>query len=106
MEIIKLKNSVIENIDTDMTCLSEGCWTCGYGSDYCTTITIRFDDNDRLRAERHSEYDYDEDFSIGYFVRLFCQNFENIQEMDKEDFIQWFKNEVSSQFSRVEFNEY
>lgn len=106
MVIIKLKDCSIENINTNMICYFEGCHTCGYGSDYCTEITIRFDDHSRMVAEYHSEYDYDEDFSIGYFVRLFCQNFESIQNMTKDDFIYWFKNEVGNQFFGVQFNDY
>lgn len=98
MTIIKLKDCSIENIDTDMTCYSEGCETCGYGSDYCTEVTVEFDDYTSINAEYHSEYNYDDNFSIGYFVRLFCQNFEKIQNMTKDTFIEWFKNTVSEDF--------
>lgn len=98
MVIIKLKDSAIENIDTDMTCYDEGCPTCGYGSDYCTEIVIKFSDNNYIRAEYHDSYDYSDTFSIGYFVRLFCQNIQNIESMTKDEFIGWFKATVSNDF--------
>ena len=98
MIVIKLKDSAIENIKTDMTCLSEGCETCGYGSDYCTEIAIKFSDNTYYHAEYHESYNYSDSFSIGYFVRLFCQNIQTIETMTKDEFIDWFKATVSNDF--------
>lgn len=98
MVIIKLKDSAIENIDTDMTCYDEGCPTCGYGSDYCTEVVIKFSDNSYIHAEYHESDDCSDTFSIGYFVRLFCQNIQNIESMTKDEFIGWFKATVSNDF--------
>lgn len=99
MVIIKLKDSAIENIDTDMTCYNEGCVTCGYGSDYCTEVGIRFSDNTYYHAEYHESYNYSDSFSIGYFVRLFCQNVSNIEVMSKDEFIDWLRATLSKDFN-------
>ena len=98
MDIIKLKDVAIKNIDTDMNCLSEGCVTCGYGSDYCTEVAIKFSDNSYIHAEYHESYNYSDKFSIGYFVRLFCQNIQTIELMTKDEFVGWFKATVSEDF--------
>lgn len=104
MIIIKLKDSAIENIDTDMTCLSEGCETCGYGSDYCTEIAIKFSDNTYYHAEYHESYNYSDSFSIWYFVRLFCQNIQTIEAMTKDEFIDWIRYKLSNDFhNKVSF---
>lgn len=99
MTIIKLRDSAIENIDTDMTCYDEGCPTCGYGSDYCTEVAIKFSDNTYYHAEYHTSYNYSDSFSIEYFVRLFCQNIQNIEAMTKDEFIDWIRAKLSNDFN-------
>lgn len=104
MDIIKLKDVAIKNIETDMYCLSEGCPTCGYGSDYCTEVDIYFNDGTRLGCKLHESNGYSTDFSVGYFVILFCSNLQNIQEMSKNDFVEWFKDIISKDFyGRIDF---
>jgi hypothetical protein len=98
--IIELKDGAVTDIYTDQCCYSGGCETCGYGSDYCTELTITFDDNDTYTAERHKMYDYDENFSIGYFVKLFCANVDNFAEMTKEEFKHFIANKIKEDFER------
>lgn len=105
MQIVKLTDSYISDIQTDLDCLSRGCETCGYGSDYCTTVKIYFGDSwsDKICAEYHNSYSFSESFSIGYFVRMFCNNIEAIQNMSKDEFQKWFMKTVENDFSGVKF---
>ena len=98
MKIIKLKDNAVINIKTDNYCYDRGCDTCGYDSDYCTELTITFDDMDTYTYERHQMYHYDENFSIGYFVKLFCSNIDTFANMAKEEFKKFIENKIKEDF--------
>ena len=98
MEIIKLKDNAVIDIKTDNYCYNRGCDTCGYGSDYCKELVVRFDDMDTYTYERHQMYDYDESFSIGYFIKLFCANIDTFVNMTKEEFKEFIDNKIKEDF--------
>ena len=97
MEIIKLADDVVTAIDTDHSYIS-GCPTCDYGSDYCTQIEIEFNIHKGIRFERHQMYNYDEDFSIGYFIKLFCGNYEKFVTMTADEFVEFITTEIKKDF--------
>lgn len=97
MEIIKLVDDAVINIYTDHDYIS-GCPTCDYGSDYCTEVIIAFNNHKRIIIERHQMYDFDEDFSIGYFIKLFCSNNEKFASMTADEFIEFITTEIKKDF--------
>lgn len=112
-EIVKLQDCSIVDIQTDMDCLSAGCKTCGYGSDYCTTVKVAiFNGEDKdyrnkytyLEAEYHESYNFSEEFSIGYFIRLFAKNYEKITTFTKKEFIDWYKDVLKKDFEEIVLN--
>lgn len=98
MEIIKLVDDAVTNIYTDHQCYCEGCPTCGYGSDYCTTMEIYFKNHSYIKFENHNMYDFDEDFSIGYFIKLFCSNNEKFTSMTADEFVEFITTEIKKDF--------
>ena len=97
-EIIKLKDDAVIRIDTDHNCYSLGCPTCGYGSDYCTEMEIGFKNHQGITFTRHKMYDFDEDFSVGYFIGLFCSNYEKFADMTADEFIEFITTEIKRDF--------
>lgn len=96
-EIIKLKDDAITNIDTGHWSI-HGCPTCDYGSDYCTEIKIYFKNYPSITFERHKMYEYDEDFSVGYFIKLFCINCDKFADMTASEFIDFITTEITRDF--------
>lgn len=97
-EIIKLTDDAVVDIKTDYDCYSLGCPTCGYGSDFCTTMEIRFKNHNAIGFENHNMYEYDEAFSVGYFIKLFCSNNEKFSSMTAEEFIDFITTEITRDF--------
>ena len=99
-EIITLTDDAVVDIATDHY-YSPGCPTCDYGSDYCTTMEILFKAHTPIRFARHQMYEYDENFSVGYFIRLFCCNAERFPSMTAEEFIAFITAEITRDFDEV-----
>ena len=96
-EIIKLKDDAVTSIDTNHWSIG-GCPTCDWGSDYCTEIEIYFKNHPRIIFERHKMYYYDEDFSVGYFIKLFCTNYEKFADMTASEFVDFITTEITRNF--------
>lgn len=96
-EIIRLKDDVITSIDTDHWSVG-GCPTCDYGSDYCTQVDIYFKNHPRIGFARHKMYYYDEDFSVGYFIQLFCNNFDKFVDMTADEFVNFITEKIKADF--------
>ena len=47
---------------------------------------------------RHRMYGYDEDFSVGYFIKLFCTNYEKFADMTVSEFVDFITTEITRDF--------
>lgn len=103
-EIIKLKDDAVIDFYTNHTCYDTGCPTCGYGSCYCTEMEIYFINHSSISFELDEMYGYNEDFSLGYFMRLFGLNFEKFSEMTVDEFINFTTTEIKKDFKNVEIS--
>ncbi len=65
-----------------------GCPTCDYGSEYITEIDIELT-NYRLHVNTNQMYDYV--VSEGQMMKLFLTEYNTIQSMTENEFIDWFK---------------
>ncbi len=102
IEIIKLKDDAVIDFNMNCECYSTGCPTCGYGSDYCTEMEICFKNHSSISFKLHEMYGYVESFSVGYFMKLFCSNFEKFSEMTVDEFINFATTEIKKDFEDVE----
>lgn len=91
--LISLIDDAIMDVVTYTFLESEGCPTCGYGSDYCTDVTIYFKNENFITTSVHSST-LDTSFSVSFFVRFFCSNLEKIQQMTKQEFIDFFYSQI------------
>lgn len=94
LNIIKLKDVGIDDIRVDKECISLGCETCGYGSDFCSTLIVEFDDGTEFTYEKHQMYEFNETFTMSYIIRLFCFNVEAFANMTKEEFKEFLNKKL------------
>lgn len=89
--LIKTIDGGIVDIETDEDCLSRGCPTCGYGSEYLSEITV-FLTKYKVKAEVVNEYEYA--MTVEDTLKLFLPHIDEIQLMKEKGFIVWFINWV------------
>lgn len=83
-ELIKLLDDKVMSITTDQDCVRGFCETCDFGSKYIQTITIMFEDGDRISYEIENDYQYALDEAR--LMQFFANNLENFAQMTRDDF--------------------
>lgn len=83
-ELIKLLDDKVMSITTDHDYVRGFCETCDFGSKYVQTITIMFEDGDRISYEIENDYQYALDEAR--LMQFFANNLENFAQMTRDDF--------------------
>ena len=83
-ELIKLLDDRIMSIATDHDYVRGFCETCDFGSRYIQTITVTFEDGDKVSYEIENDYGYA--LNEAKLMRFFTNNLENFAQMTRYDF--------------------
>lgn len=89
--IIRLTDDEIISWEDDHTYLP-GCPTCDYGSEYCTTVDIRFKNGVYIHIEQTQSYGYG--LSQADMMRIMCTNYNDIIKMTRDEFYNWLKTKI------------
>ena len=84
-ELIKLLDDKVMSIVTDQDYVRGFCETCDFGSMYVQTITVTFEDGDKVTYEFENNYEYA--LNEAKLMRFFTNNLENFAQMTRYDFL-------------------
>ncbi len=90
--IIKLKDGAVEDVKSDTRYVSGGCDTCDYGSEYINNLDIILSQFS-IRVEAKGEFEYL--LSISDLIKLFTQNYKEIEQKTEEEFHLWIGEKIS-----------
>ena len=89
--LIKMVDGGLVNYKDDTTCYA-GCPTCDYGSEYITDIDVELTTHN-IHVNLNATYSYA--ISEGDMIRLFLQEYNEIQQMTEKQFIKWFEEKIN-----------
>lgn len=87
--LIKLLDNNVTGIVTDHYFTPGFCETCDFGSMYVQTITVEFEDGDKISYEIKNEYGYTLDEAK--LMLFFTNNLENFAQMTRSEFCAFLK---------------
>lgn len=99
--LIKMVDGGLVNYTDDCYHYS-GCPTCDYGSEYINEIDIELT-HYKIHVKTNQMYEYV--LSEGQMMRLFLTEYNTIQTMTEEEFIDWFKEKLC-EITHDEFQEH
>ena len=88
--LIKMIDGGLVNYNDDCYHYS-GCPTCDYGSEYINEIDITLT-RYKIHVKTNQMYEYV--LSEGQMMRLFLSEYDTIQTMTEEKFVDWFKEKL------------
>lgn len=88
--LIKMIDGGLVNYEDDCYSYS-GCPTCDYGSEYINEIDITLTKY-KIHVKTNQMYEYV--LSEGQMMKLFLSEYNTIQAMKENDFIEWFKQKL------------
>lgn len=83
-ELIKLLDDKVMSIATDHDYVRGFCETCDFGSKYVQTITVTFEDGDKVTYDFENDYEYA--LNEAKLMRFFTNNLANFAQMTRYDF--------------------
>lgn len=72
---------------------SDGCSTCGYGTEYTTDLDIKC-----IHHTATINTDSDSSLSIGFILSIILNNLHFIKNMTEEEFIKWFYEKIKCDY--------
>lgn len=87
--LLSLKDVDILEISDEGTNSWSGCETCDYGSSYEISFGVRFSDGDYKTFDFAEMYDYPTSYER--VIRTVLGNVEEIRQMTKQEFIEFFE---------------
>lgn len=88
--LIKMVDGGLVNYEDDHYFYG-GCPTCDYGSEYINEIDITLT-HYKLHIKTNQMYEYA--LSEGQMIKLFLNEYNAIQTMTENEFIEWFKKKL------------
>lgn len=88
--LIKMVDGGLVNFEDDCYYYG-GCPTCDYGSEYITEIDVTLT-HCLIHIETNKMYDYV--ISEGQMMRLLLSEYNTIQTMTEDEFVDWFKEKI------------
>lgn len=97
--IIKLIDGGVIEIDDSSWKSSDGCETCGWGTEYTTDMQVYC-----TKYTAYISVDSSSNVSIGFVMSVVLNNLDDIKKMTEREFIDWFYEQIKKEYSNTTIN--